>query len=169
MLSALGPMIFRERRRLTFVAVMAFLAGFFFYLNSDLAIGGVHIAFVTGTIYAVVVGTAALLVCLFLPSMRFMIEAVAISRLGLSFLFLAMPEIGARILASPTLTAALVVLGGAVISRLLHGRFERAPSSGWRAHVLPVDFFKRVPPRLQAHAWQYRFVSWMDDAAPVRI
>ncbi len=169
MLSAFGHMIFRERRRLIFVTVMAFLAGFFFYLNSELSIGGVHIAIVTGTIYAVVVGFAALLVCLFLPSMRFMIEAIAVSRLGLSFFVLAAPEVGAQILASPMMTAFLVVLGGAFVSRVLHGRFERDHSYGIRNRILPKNIFRRDPPRVAASSLQYRFMTWMDDAAPVRI
>lgn len=168
MIKALGPMIYRERRRLAFVSGMAFLAGFLFYLNTGLYVHGVHIAFVTGAVYALVVGSAALLVCLFLPSMRFMIEAVAISRLGLSIFVLSVPGMGAQILANPMLTAFLVVSGGAMISRLVHGRFQRERQPGWRGMLLPGGMFKRVPPRLQAQSWQYRFVSWMDDAAPIR-
>jgi len=168
MLSAFFSKVFQERRRLTFVSTMAFLAGFLFYLNADLYIHGVHVAFVTGAIYAAVVGAAAMLICLFLPSMRFMIEAVAVSRFGLSLFVLAFPQIGFQILASPLLTAFLVVTGGALISRLIHGRIQQQKRPGW-GRLLPAgSMFERAPQQLQARNWQFRFVAWMDDAVPVR-
>ena len=165
LLNALGAVIYRERRRLTFVTTMAFLAGFLFYFNADASIHGVHVAFVTGAIYAGVVGTAAFLICLFLPSMRFMIEAVAISRLGLSLFVLMHPALGFQILANPMLTAFLIVFGGAVISRVVHGRFQRDRSDGVFGRL---RLFHRAPPTLHAGAWQTRFVTWMDGTAPVR-
>ena len=70
MLPGLVFRIYLERRRLIFVAGLAFLAGFLFYLNSDLRIAGVHVAWVTGAIYAGVVGICALLVCLGKPIRR---------------------------------------------------------------------------------------------------
>lgn len=159
--------IHRERRRLAFVTLMAFFAGFLFYLRADFYVGGVHIAIVTGTIYAVVVGLSALLVCLVLPSMRFMIEAVAVSRLFLSLFVLAAPEFGYKILASPMITAFLVVLGGALISRVLHGRSLRDPVPGWRGRVLPgKSMFHRAPAQFVGKSWQNRFVCWVDGAAP---
>lgn len=168
MTAALWPMIYRERRRLAFVACMAFLAGFLFYSRANVYINGVHIAFITGAVYALVVGVSALIVCLFLPSMRFMIEAVAVSRLFLSFFVLAAPNLGYKVLASPTLTAFLVVLGGALISRLLHGRILKARQPGWRGRVLPSGaMFRRVPVQLRGTRWQHRFVTWLDDAAPI--
>ena len=168
MTAALWPMIHRERRRLAFVSFMAFLAGFLFYLRADFYINGVHIAVVTGAVYALVVGMSALVVCLLLPSMRFMIEAVAVSRLCLSFFVLAAPNIGYKVLASPMLTAFLVVLGGALISRLLHGRILRVRTPGWRGRLLPSGaLFRRVPVQLRGTRWQHRFVTWLDDAAPI--
>ncbi len=153
---------------MAFVCSLAFLAGVLFYLNADLYVRGVHVAFMTGAIYAFIVGSAALLVCLFLPSLRFMIEAVAVSRLALSFFVLMVPEIGYKILADPMLTAFLVVFGGAAVSRLLHGRILSDRLPGWRGLFMRDGMFKRVPPRLQAKAWQHRFVSWMDDATPIQ-
>lgn len=159
--------IYRERRRLAFVTLMAFFAGFLFYLRADFYLGGVHIAIVTGTVYAVVVGLSALIVCLVLPSMRFMIESVAVSRLFLSFFVLAAPEVGYKILASPMMTAFLVVLGGAFISRILHGRSLRDRSPGWRSRVLPSKgMFHRAPAQFVGKNWQNRFVSWVDGAVP---
>lgn len=168
MTTVLGEKIYRERRRLVFVAFMAFLAGFLFYARADLYILGIHISFITGAVYAVVVGIAALVICLAFPSMRFMIEAVAVSRLMLSFFVLAVPEIGFKILASPTVTAVLVVFGGAVISRLLHGQILRDRKPGWRGRILPAgSMFRRSPIKLSGAPWQHRFVSWLDDMAPI--
>ena len=168
MFFGLGPLVYRERRRLLFVVPMAFLAGFVFYLRADLYIYGVHIAIVTGMVYAVVIGFCTLLVCLLLPSMRFMVEAMAISRLTLSFFVLVSPNIGYRILADPFVTAALVVFGGAMISRVMHGRILKDKAQTWRDRVFTRRAFQRRPVRLQARPWQYRFVGWMDDAIPIR-
>ena len=167
MTEAIWPMIYRERRRLAFVAAMAFLAGFLFYLRANFYIHGIHIAFITGAVYAIVVGICALLVCLLLPSMRFMIEAVAVSRLLLSIFVLFVPNVGYAILASPMLTALLVVAGGAVISRAMHGQIEKVRQPGWRGHLLPQGMFRRVPVNVQGTGWQQRFVTWLDDAAPI--
>ncbi len=169
MTAALWPLIYRERRRLVFVAAMAFMAGFLFYLRANFYIHGVHIALITGAVYAFVVGISALLICLFLPSLRFMIEAVAVSRLLLSFFVLAAPEIGYRVLASPMLTALLVVAGGAMISRVLHGRIHRDRQPGWRGRLLPHGMFRRIPVRIQGTPMQHRFVTWLDDTAPIPV
>ncbi len=164
---ALWLSIYRERRRLAFVITMAFAAGFLFYLRADLYIHGIHVSFVTGLIYALVVGAAALVVCLALPSMRFMIEAVAVSRLMLSLLVIAAPDIGFKILASPMLTAFLVVMGGALISRLIHGRILSDRPQGLRARLLPGKaMFQRAPVTIVGKSWQNRFVTWVDGAAP---
>ena len=169
MLPGLVFRVHQERRRLFFVASLAFLAGFLFYVRSDVTIGGVHVAWVTGAIYAIVVGTCALLVCLFLPAMRFMIEAVAISRLILSLAVLARPDLGHVLVNSPFIMALLVVTGGFLISRALHGRILRRKARSWRDRLVPIMGFERQPARLIAAPWQMRFVGWMDDAVPVRV
>jgi len=165
----LKRLIYRERRRLVFVVSMAFMAGFFFYLRADLYVFGVHLAIVTGLVYAAVVGLCAMLVCLLLPSMRFMIEAVAVSRFALSVFVLVFPNFGYRILADPAATACVVVLGGLMISRLLHGRIIRETARDWRDRIVPRHAFQRMPVRVRGNPWQYRFVGWMDDAVPIRV
>lgn len=167
MFSALWAILYRERRRLGFVALTAYVAGFLFYLPHGIWLGSVPLAVVTGAVYAVVVGVATFLVCAFLPAMRFMIEAVAVSRLVLSVAFLGAPHLGAAVLASPLLTALLVVGGGILVSRLLHGRILRERRPGWRALLGPADLFHRTPPRLRGHPWQHRFTGWLDDAVPI--
>ena len=159
MLLGLVSRVYRDRRRLIFVVALAFLAGFFMYLRADLYLGAWHIAWVTGAIYALVVGLVALVVCLALPRMRFMIEAVAISRLCLSLVVLAWPGLGELLLSDPLVTAGVVVLGGVAVSRGLHGRIIRQRSA---------SFLLREPARLIAGPMQMRFTGWIDNAVPVR-
>lgn len=162
MSSALGAILHRDRRRLVFVAALAYLAGFLFYLPTGVYLGGVHISLLTGLVYAVVVGGTAFLICAVFPAMRFMIEAVAVARLALSVFVLAAPHIGFAILSSPLLTAILVVLGGALVSRVMHGRILRDRLPGWRGFLLPGAAFQRVPVRITGHEWQHRYVHWID-------
>lgn len=150
----------RERRRLAFVTTLAFLAGVLFFWPSNAYLGPVHISIVTGAVYAAVVGCAAALVCVALPRLRFMIEAVAISRLILALAVLSMPDAAQLLLHNPILMALVVVTGGACVSRVLHGtldrgdvqRFAFGPSS--RQSVIA-----------QGRGWQRRFVSWVEGAS----
>ena len=169
MFQALGATLYRDRRRLLFVAAAAFLAGYLFYLPAALASGLWYLPAVAGAVYALVVGLVAWTICAIFPAMRFMIEAVAVSRLVLSVCFLAAPQVGIAVLANPLLTAALVVLGGMAVSRLLHGRILRDRRPGWRALLGPANLFHRMPARLNARPWQHRFVGWLDDAVPIPV
>jgi len=166
MLLGLGSRIYRDRRRLLFVVSMAFFAGYIMYLRADLYVFGVHIALFTGTLYASVVAFCALVICLFLPSMRFMMEAVAISRLGLSLVVFFAPNVGGPILSSPLLTAFVVVFGGFCISRLLHGRILKTKPTTWRDRLFPQTGMQRLPARIEAAPWQLRFVGWIDNTVP---
>lgn len=165
----LGQKIYRERRRLLLVTSLAFLAGVIFYLRADNYVMGVHVSIVTGAIYASVVGTTALFFCLVLPSIRFMIEAVAVSRLLFALFVFTEPGIGYALLASPLLTAAIVVGGGIAISRLMHGNIKTRMPGGWRARFSRTGLFTRRPPLLTASPWQHRYVGWIDDAVPVPV
>lgn len=167
MVHRLAGRIYRERRRLVLVTSLAFLAGYIFYMRAHAEIWGLPIPVVTGAIYAGVVGPTALFFCLVMPSVRFMIEAIAFSRLLFSLFVFSAPEIGYRILASPLLTAAVVVFGGIAISRVIHGRIQRTRAVGWREKLRPTRFLTRRPAQLRARAWQHRFVSWIDDTQPV--
>ena len=162
MMSGLGALLYRERRRLLLVAGLAFLAGALFYWPSSAYVGGIHVSLVTGAIYALVVGTAALTICWLLPTMRFMMEAVAIARLALALLVLAQPELRALFLGNPFLMALVVVGGGLCISRLMHGRLVREPKRFYH-----IPFAARQAAVLRARPWQHRLVSWLDDAEPV--
>ena len=163
----LGQRIYRERRRLVLVTALAFLAGYIFYMRANAQLWGLPVPVITGAIYAGVVAPTALFFCLVLPSIRFMIEAVAISRLAFSVFVFSVPDIGYRILASPFLTAAVVVLGGIAVSRLIHGRIQKTKAKGWREKLRPARIFSRSPVQIHARAWQHRFVGWIDDAQPL--
>ena len=159
MSSALWALLYRERRRLALVSCLAFAAGGLFYWPTHIYLGSVHISLVTGAIYAGVVGLAALMVCAFLPSMRFMIEAVAFARLALAFFVLAFPQIGFQILTSPLLTALIVVGGGAVVSRVIHGKIVRETKGFWKISRTPRSAVFAEGGRLQK-----RFVAWVEDS-----
>ena len=141
MTSAVKATLYHDRRRLALVALLAFLAGTLFYWPSQVYLGQVHISLVTGIVYAAVVFVAALIVCVTLPRMRFMIEAVALSRLLLSLLVLAVPELGVLVLTNPVIMA-LVVVGGVRASAvsftgassgrpLSVSRLDRRPDTRW--------------------------------------
>ena len=169
MMSGLGHAIYRERKRLAFVTILAFIAGFLFYARLDVRVFGLPAGVVTGLIYAGVIAPVALLVCLFLPSLRFMIEAVAVSRLSVACIVYSFPEVGAVILGSPILTAVIVVSFAVAISRTMHGRVIREVLPGLRERISQFRDAYRVPARVIAGPWQQRFVGWVDDAVPVRV
>ena len=168
MASGAKPVIYTERKRLTFVTTMAFLAGVVFYLRADVYIGGVHLSLITGVLYAWIIGACALVICIALPSMRFMIEAVAVSRLILSCFVFFIPSVGYLVLANPMITALVTVLGGMAVSRVMHGRIHKDAGTSKR-RMWSTPLFQRLPVVIQATPLQQRFVDWMEDAEPVRI
>ena len=163
------PVIYTERKRLTFVTTMAFLAGVVFYLRADVYVGGIHLSLITGLIYAWIIGSCALVICIALPSMRFMIEAVAVSRLILSFFVFIVPSIGYTILANPTITALVTVGGGMMVSRVIHGRIHKDASPKSSRGMWSGLMSQRLPVVVSANPRQQRFVNWMEDAEPVRL
>ncbi|MEO9826729.1 MAG: hypothetical protein ABJF50_20190 [Paracoccaceae bacterium] len=169
MASGAKTVIYTERKRLGFVMGMAFLAGLLFYVRADIYIGGVHVSLITGALYALIIGACALIVCIALPSMRFMIEAVAVSRLILSLFVLVAPSIGYQILANPLITAIITVTGGIAVSRLMHGRLHRDTIKGAKGVIMPTNMFKRLPVSVQGRPWQQRFVHWLEDTEPVPV
>ena len=168
-MSGIVHAIYRERRRLAFVTVLAFISGYLFYARIDAQILNLPASMVTGLIYAGIIAPVALLVCLFLPSFRFMIEAVAVSRLCVACVVYSFPGVGAAILASPLLTAVIVVGFGVAISRMMHGRVLRQALPSLRVRIAQFRVAYRVPARIVAGPLQQRFVGWVDDAIPVPV
>ena len=163
------PTLWKERRRLAFVAICAFWAGFFFYARTDIAIFNTHAAFVVGAVYAMVIVPVTLVVCLFLPAVRFLIEAVAVTRLAIAMLAYTYPVLGATLLANPLLTALLVVSTGAILSRtFLHGRLRRPHVDGWLPRL--KQLFTRIPAHIEEPTpLQHHFTAWVDATQPVRV
>ncbi len=163
------PVFWRERRRLAFVGILAFLAGYFFYARSDVLIYGWPIEVVTGLLYAGVIVPVAFVVCVLFPSIRFLLEAIAVTRFLLAMLVYTYPTFGAVILDLPVLAALIVVSSGALLSRLfLHGRLVKAKSARWMDRIASVFVWK--PARiLEPTPLQYGFVRWLDNAEPIRV
>lgn len=163
MSSALKANLHRDRRRLGFVIVLAFIAGVLFFCRSQTYVGPVHISLVTGLIYAVIVGIAAILVCLLMPRLRFMMEAMAMSRLTLALTVMMVPELGKLVLTQPFLMALILVAGGACLSRLLHGRIDRGPRK-----LFAFGPHHRQAVQALGTPFQRGFVAWVDGAVPIR-
>lgn len=150
-----------ERRRLLFVVSLTFVAGALLYAHVPAEIAGLPAPLLAGLLYAGLIGPAALATCVLLPAARFLVEGIAISRLAVALTAFNFPELGMALLTSPLLMTLLVVSGGSLISRSLHGRIVRS-SKGPRA------WFRRTRVRVQAQAWQLAYVGWMDLREPIR-
>ncbi|MEL7151720.1 MAG: hypothetical protein AAGK71_13355 [Pseudomonadota bacterium] len=164
MSSALKANLHQDRRRLSFVIALAYLAGVLFFWRSHVYLGHVHISLVTGLIYAVIVGIAAVTVCLCLPRLRFMMEAMAMSRLTLAVTVMMVPDLGKIVLSQPFLMALILVAGGACLSRLLHGRIDRGPKT-----FLAFGPHHRQSVTALGTPFQRGFVAWVDGTGPMRI
>ena len=84
LISELGRRLYRARRRALVAATMAGLSGLLLYSPVGSAVLGLPFPVFAGLLYAVVVGASSLLVSAALPSLRHMIELVAVSRLIIS-------------------------------------------------------------------------------------
>ena len=157
--------LYLERRRLGFVAVLAFLAGAVGYLHFPHSLFGIPAPLFIGLLYMGIITPFALLVCLFLPRLRFMVEAVAVSRLLFSVFVFVLPEIGYKLMAIPSLNAVIVVTGGVLLSRVMHGRILCQKAQTWWDRIVPSDVFVRVPVHVSGNDRQVRFTNWVDGAA----
>ena len=167
MIAGLCRAIFLERRRLSFVAAMAFLAGVLFYGNHPGNIGGIPVPYVVGAIYLVAITTFAAIVCIAIPRFRFLVEAIAVSRVvvaGGAFFF---PSFGDVILASPLLNAVIVVGFGVAFSRLMHGKIKPQAMPRLRERLRSLTEPTRTPAVVVASSRQRKYVHWMDDARPI--
>lgn len=155
-----------ERRRLGVVTVLAFIAGALLYSNIP-ANGALPVSLIAGGLYAAVVGSIAILTCLFLPALRFMLESIALSRVLVGIAAWQSPDVAMALVGSPLLMAMLVVSLGAILSRTFHGNMQRNSTAARRLGVLPDSLFQRHPPVLVAPTtWQMQFVNWIDAARP---
>lgn len=165
--AAVGQLVFQERRRLFFVTVLAFLAGCLFYARLASSLNAPQIALFTGFVYAVVIAPVTLVICAFAPGFRFMIEAIALSRLIVALVAFLAPEVGHVLITTPMLTAILVVSGGGLLSPLVHGRIVRDKSRAWHERYGIRAALARHPVKVDGTLRQHRFTGWIDDAIPV--
>lgn len=107
--------------RLGMVIALAFVAGVLFYANYRFEVLGMPLPVYTGLLYAVVIGFVGAVVYACLPGLQLMMETVAISRLGIAVWAFNNPEQGAQLLASPLVSATLVIAGAIVIRGVVHG------------------------------------------------
>ncbi|MCV2871425.1 hypothetical protein OEZ71_03855 [Defluviimonas sp. WL0050] len=108
----------RETRLLRFVIGLSFLAGFVMYMRYDVIVMGMPMPIFTGLFYAAFIGTTATIVSLLLPALRTMIEAAAISRLGVALAAYGVPEFGLKLAMSPLLSATVIILGAVLVRKL---------------------------------------------------
>jgi hypothetical protein len=130
--------VYRERRRLAFVSLMAFVAGYLLYRGIPGQAFGLPIPIFTGLFYAAFVGTAAVATTLLLPRLRFTLEMVAISRVVFATFVSFFPEILRPVLDNPFQNATTVIVGAAaahwLVSSGLLDRFFAA-----RAVIMEFD------------------------------
>lgn len=119
LLNLVALRVFRERRRLAFVAALAFAAGYIMYLRFAGSVLGLPVPVFTGFVYATFVGCAALMTSVLVPRLRFTVELVAVSRLLFSLLVFYAPELTEPMRASPLVSATIVVGGAAWVQILL--------------------------------------------------
>jgi len=118
---------YRERRRLALLALLAFPSGYLLYAPlAKLTAFGMPVPVYAGLLYTGALTAAALLTCLFLPSLRFTIEAIAMGRLALAALLPLAPDLAATLPTSPFTQATLIVASGCLVLRFTHGRWTDA-------------------------------------------
>lgn len=169
MLGRIGHHLRLERRRIAVVTALAFAAGALLYTNIPAYSADIPLPLITGALYAGIVGPVAFLTCIFLPAFRFMLESIALSRLIVAIAAAQFPELAVALISNPLLMALLVVSGGAILSRALHGQFARAKAARKLAGLLPETLFQRQQPVLVApKPWQMQFVGWIDVNRPLQ-
>lgn len=118
MVGLFGKRLRAARRLILFATLMAFAAGVIGFLRHDITVHGVPLPIFTGLVTALVVGSAAALTSVLLPSLAAFVEATAIPRLAAAVAAFCYPEFGTVMQQSPLLSATVVV-GGAVALRRL--------------------------------------------------
>ncbi|MCV2869862.1 hypothetical protein OEW28_14595 [Defluviimonas sp. WL0002] len=123
--------IYRERRRLGVVSLLVFAAGYLLYARyGGIRVWGLPAPLFAALLYTFAIGATTLAMALFLPRLRFTIEAMAVARLMFAGVA-AMTAPGvlpdAR---SPALQATLVIALAVILVRLFFG--------AWAARSFPV-------------------------------
>lgn len=143
-----------QLRRLGFAGACAMLAALVLYRHLDGYVGILPTPLAVAFFYSGVVILAGFVTTYYLPRIRRLIEAVAVSRLSLAAGALAVPELGPQLSVAP-LTNATLVVGGAIVMLAL------APA----VHALCQAPHAPRPLRAVSDA-AHRGVCWIDEAQP---
>ncbi|WP_170576021.1 hypothetical protein [Ruegeria atlantica] len=143
--------VYLERRRLALIGALSFVAGVILYSHMGTTPGGVPVPIIIGLIYMVAVVGAAALTTYFLPRLRRITDAVAVTRLGFA---LWVASTHSYELASSPLVSATVVVGSAI---LLLEISPRLPAFA-RMFSIPEE-------RLDFTQNARDFLNWLDNAA----
>lgn len=104
-----------QSRRLCFCGVLAFLSGMLLYGHLGGALYGVPVPVAVGILYCVSVMIAALLTTFFLPNVRRLVDAVAVTRLSLALIAAAMPGLGRALSEAPEISGTIVIGSAALL------------------------------------------------------
>lgn len=140
-----------ERRRLFIAGYMAYCAGFVLHAHLNMLVFGVPFPVFTGFVYLSAVVLAGAVTTYFLPKIRWLIDCIAVSRLGFAFCIVAIQ--GQELAASPILSASIVV-GGAICLHRIGGQFNKIGQSS-NAHGIVVGLVEQVRVGL----------DWLDNKA----
>ncbi len=143
--------VYLERRRLTFIGVLSFVAGVALYSHMGVTPGGIPVPIIIGLIYMAAVMGAAALTTYFLPRLRRITDAVALTRLGFA---LWVASTHSYELASSPLVSATIVVGSAIILLEVSAKLPA------------IARFLSVPEgRLGITQNTLDFLGWLDNAA----
>ncbi|MES0826621.1 hypothetical protein [Ruegeria sp. SCP11] len=143
--------VYLERRRLAFIGVLSFVAGVALYSHMGITPGGIPVPIIIGLIYMAAVMGAAALTTYFLPRLRRITDAVAVTRLGFAVW---VASTHSYELASSPLVSATIVVGSAILL------LEISPKLPAFARVFSIP-----EERLDFTQITQDFLNWLDNAA----
>ncbi len=111
LVAELARRLYRARRRAAIAGGLAGLSGTMLYAQIDAFVWSLPFPVFAGLFYAAAITVACLLISALAPGLRHLIELAAIARLTVAMIGFAVPTVGIAIIASPLLSATLVVLG----------------------------------------------------------
>lgn len=161
MQSRLAVSLVRNRRRLVLVSFLAFVAGYVIALPADHGGSVLPLPVLAGLAYVAVISPTSLLVCVLLPSLRFMVEAMAFARLTVALFVASAPGAGMVLLSAPVVMASLTIAVAFLISRFMHGRPAAPaprPEGSWIKRLIgPAT----APPKAETPL-QIRYTEWVE-------
>lgn len=109
----------REKRRVAALSFIAFLAGCLFYLRLDAHVAGLPVSILAGLFYAAIVAPVAFMMFIVMPSQTVLMEAMAVSRLGIAVAVVSLPESSTVLISNPALLACAVAGGGLIVHAMI--------------------------------------------------